>query len=120
MHTPMDTSSDRRSWQPGEYLPSGSMDIFPTQEEHAQHDIYTLVSKMQGAITAEIQKVQSSVNELLVRVTEIEKELSTTEHRCSCHTPASSTSLSSSDSNTEKSGRKRCIPTALSVSKNNC
>ena len=42
-------SPDHHAWQPGEYLnlPSGS----------TQQDVFSLVSEMQGVITAEIQKV---------------------------------------------------------------
>jgi hypothetical protein len=101
-------SPDHHAWQPGEYLPSGS----------TQQDIFSLVSEMQGVITAEIQKVQASVETLAGRVNKLENDLSSAEH-CSHRTPSSSASgsLSSTDSSTEKSGRKRCIPTALAVNK---
>lgn len=97
--------SPHQTWQPGEYLPEFTP---PT-------DLHSLLSEMQGAITAEIQKVQASVETLTGRVNQLEKDMSgTTEQLKLCQTPTSS-SLSSTDSS-EKSVRKKRIPIALSVS----
>ena len=95
-----------RTWQPGEYLPSSY--------NAPQPDFFTLLSQMQGSITAEIRKVQASVEVLAGRVNKLEKDLmGTTEQLHLCQTPPSS---SSADPNGDKSMRKKRTPIALSVS----
>lgn len=71
---------------------------------------------MQQAMTAEIQKVQESVEILVSRVDKLEKDLlGTTEQLRLCQTPTSSSSPTTGSSGIAECIRKRHTPLALSV-----
>jgi len=90
----------------------------PPRNEPPQESIHSLLSEMQSAITAQIQKVQTSVDSLSNRVDQLEDDISYTVEQVQLY----KTSLASlnSSSSTESEGpckqRRRRIPPDVSVS----
>lgn len=94
------------SWQPGEYL----------VPHPPQPDIQSLLSQTQSAITAQIQRVQTSVDNLSGRVDRLEDNISdTTEQLQLCQASLSSSSTST-DSEEPSRQRKRRVAPDKSVS----
>ena len=78
-------------WQPGEY-------IVTPRAEPPQPDIQALLSQMQSAISAQIQKVQTSVDNLSGRVDRLEDNMSDTAEQLQLYQASLSSSSSTTDS----------------------
>lgn len=94
-------SNPVQTWQPGEFLPPSQI---PLDVPPPLPDFHSLIMDMQQAVTTEIHKVQQSVDSLARRVDQIEQNLDASTSSC---TPSSARSTRT---------RKKCTPTALSVS----
>lgn len=93
------------TWQRGEYIPINNPSV-------SQVDIQSLLVQMQSSITSEIKKIQGSTSSLTNRVLHLEETIAENVRVSS----VSSTPRSSESSGGSGSGRKRCLPVALSVS----
>lgn len=97
-------SNPVQTWQPGEFLPPSQI---PLDVPPPLPDFHSLIMDMQQAVTTEIHKVQQSVDSLARRVDKIEQNLDEVQTSTSSCTPSSARSTRT---------RKKCTPTALSVS----